>query len=334
MSDELIPANSEYSDVIPIIDGARYRAQKAVNAELIQMYWEIGRYVSERVKDGGWGKGVVQEFSVFLQSHYPSTKGFSAQNIWRMKQFYETYADNEKLSPLVRELSWTNNLVILSGCKSEEAREFYLRLCIRNNYSKRELDRQISSLLFERTMLSDERNKELIAQNQSLAPLRDAYVFEFLDLPEAFREKDFRKSIATNLKQFILELGKDFSFVGEEYRLQVGNTDFFIDLLFYNRLLSCLVAIELKVDKFRPEHIGQLDFYLETLDRDVKKPHENPSVGLILCTSKDDTVVEYALSRSMSPTMVAEYTLRLPDKKLLQEKVRELTDIAIEEKSE
>ena len=248
-----------------------------------------------------------------------------------MKQFYETYAKNEKLSPLVRELSWTNNLAILSGCKTDEAREFYLRLCIRNNYSKRELERQINSLLFERTMLSDERNKGLIAQNQSLAPLRDAYVFEFLNLPETFKEKELRKSVITNLKQFILELGKDFSFVGEEYRVQVGNTDFFIDLLFYNRLLSCLVAIELKMDQFRPEHIGQLDFYLEALDRDVKKPHENPSVGLILCASKDDTVVEYALSRSMSPTMVAEYTLHLPDKKLLQEKVRELTEIAIEE---
>ena len=334
MSDKLVPTGAEYSDIISIIDGARYRAQKAVNAEMIQMYWDIGRYVSERVNDGGWGKNIVKEFAAFLQSHYPSAKGFSAQNIWRMKQFYETYAGNEKLSPLVRELSWTNNLAIMSGCKTDEAREFYLRLCIRNNYSKRELERQISSLLFERTMLSEERNKGLIAQNQSLAPLRDAYVFEFLDLPGSFKEKDLRKSIITNLKQFILELGKDFSFVGEEYRVQIGNTDFFIDLLFYNRLLSCLVAIELKVDKFRPEHIGQLDFYLEALDRDVKKPHENPSVGLILCTSKDDTVVEYALSRSMSPTMVAEYTLHLPDKKLLQDKVRELTEIAIEEEAE
>ena len=209
MSDDLTPTKNEYSDVIPIIDGARYRAQKAVNAEMIQMYWDLGRYVSERVKDGGWGKSVVQEFAAFLQSHYPSAKGFSAQNVWRMKQFYETYAKNEKLSPLVRELSWTNNLAILSGCKTDEAREFYLRLCIRNNYSKRELERQINSLLFERTMLSDERNKGLIAQNQSLAPLRDAYVFEFLNLPETFKEKDLRKSVITNLKQFILELGKD-----------------------------------------------------------------------------------------------------------------------------
>ena len=152
MSDKLVPTGAEYSDIISIIDGARYRAQKAVNAEMIQMYWDIGRYVSERVNDGGWGKNIVKEFAAFLQSHYPSAKGFSAQNIWRMKQFYETYAKNEKLSPLVRELSWTNNLAIMSGCKTDEAREFYLRLCIRHNYSKRELERQISSLLFERTI--------------------------------------------------------------------------------------------------------------------------------------------------------------------------------------
>ena len=144
-------------------------------------------------------------------------------------------------------------------------------------------------------------------------------------MKEPYKEKDLRKSIVTNLRDFILEFGQDFTFVGEEYRIQVGNTDFFIDLLFYNRARSCLVAIELKVDKFRPEHLGQLNFYLEALDRDVRKPNENPSVGLILCTSKDDTVVEYALSRSMSPTMVADYTLHLPDKTLLENRLRELT---------
>ncbi len=247
-----------------------------------------------------------------------------------MKQFYETYRDKEKLSPLVREISWSNNLLILSGCKTDEAKEFYLRLCARNGYSKRELERQIDSMLFERTMLSDAKNKQLITRSEGLAALRDAYVFEFLELPK----KDLRKAIVDNLKSFILEFGKDFTFVGEEYRVQVGNTDFFIDLLFYNRALSCLVAVDLKVGKFKPEHIGQINFYLEALDRDVKKPNENPSVGLILCASKDDTVVEYALSRSMSPTMVSEYALQLPDKKLLQEKLRELTDMAYTEADE
>ena len=175
------------------------------------------------------------------------------------------------------------------------------------------------------TTLSDTKNKELLTRSEGLVALRDAYVFEFLDVKEPYKEKDLRKSIVANLRDFILEFGQDFTFVGEEYRIQVGNTDFFIDLLFYNRALSCLVAIELKVGKFRPEHLGQLNFYLEALDRDVRKPNENPSVGLILCTSKDDTVVEYALSRSMSPTMVADYTLHLPDKTLLENRLRELT---------
>lgn len=326
MNEELMSSQKQFDEIVSIIDNARARAMRAVNAELINMYWEIGAYISEKVDTAGWGKSVVSEFSDFLRSHYPAAKGFSPQNIWRMKQFYETYRGKEKLSPLVREISWSNNLLILAGCKTDEAREFYLTLCARNNYSKRELDRQISSMLYERTMLSDAKNKDLLVRSEGLVALRDAYIFEFLDVKEPYKEKDLRKSIVANLRDFILEFGKDFTFVGEEYRVQVGNTDFYIDLLFYNRALSCLVAIELKVDKFRPEHLGQLNFYLEALDRDVKKENENPSVGLILCTSKDDTVVEYALSRSMSPTMVADYTLHLPDKAVLESKLRELTE--------
>ena len=202
---------------------------------------------------------------------------------------------------MVREISWTNNLLIITGCKTDEAKEFYIRLCIQNGYVKRELERQIDSMLYERTMLSQKKNKDLIERHPAVGALRDSYVLEFLDVPEDFKEKDLREAIIANLKKFILEFGKDFTFVGEEYRVQVGNTDFFIDLLFFNRALSCLVAVELKVGKFKPEHLGQLNFYLEALNRDVKKPEENPSVGLILCTYKDDAVVEYALSSSLSP---------------------------------
>lgn len=328
MNGKSTPSVNQFEDVIAVIDDARSRAIRAVNAELINMYWEIGAYVSRKVRNAGWGKSVVADFSAFLQSRYPSSKGFSAQNIWRMKQFYETYRDSAKLSPLVREIAWTNNLVIMSGCKTDEAREFYLRLCIANRYTKRELERQIGSMLYERTMLSNGRHKELITRSGGLAALRDSYVFEFLNLDEPYKEKDLRKQIVSHLKNFILEFGRDFTFVGEEYRVQVGNTDFFIDLLFYNRALTCLVAVELKIDVFKPEHLGQLNFYLEALDRDVKKPNENPSVGLILCTGKDDAVVEYALSRSMSPAMIADYTLHLPNKKLLQEKLREITMLA------
>jgi len=210
----------------------------------------------------------------------------------------------------------------MARAKTEEAREFYLLLTAKNRYSTSELERQIDSMIFERSMISDEKNKLFIAKSTGLAALRDNYVLEFLDIPHNHKERELRKAILSNLKDFILEFGKDFSFVGEEYRVQVGNSDFKIDLLFFNRELTCLVAIELKVGTFKPEHLGQLEFYLEALDGDVKKESENPSVGLILCADKDDAVVEYALRRSISPALVANYQLHLPNKKLLEDKLK------------
>lgn len=334
MLEERSLKNNDFTEILSIISKAQSRALASVNREMITMYWEIGRIVSEKAASDGWGKSTVSSLAAFLQSKIPGSSGFSDKNIWRMKQFYETYKDNQKLSPLVREISWTNNLLIMTACKTDEAKEFYIRACIENRYSKRELERQIDSMLYERTAISDAKYGALTKRNEGLSALRDAYVLEFLDLPSAYREKDLRKQIVSHLKDFILEFGKDFSFIGEEYRLQVGNTDFFIDLLFFNRSLSCLVAIELKIGMFRPEHLGQLNLYLEALDRDVKKPNENPSVGLILCTGKDDTVVEYALSRSLSPAMVADYTLHLPDKKKLKEKMREIAELSAEELEE
>lgn len=318
---------NEFDEIVAIIEQARQRAFRAVNRELIEMYWQIGQYISEKVKSNAWGKSIVQEFANYVQSKYVGIKGFSAQNIWRMKQFYETYAGNEKLSPLVRELPWTNNILIMVSAKTDEAREFYINLSIKNGYSKRELERQLDSMLFERTMISDQVNQLQLSKHEGLASLRDSYVLEFLDIPDSHSESDLQKAITANLKDFILEFGKDLSFMGQEYRLQVGNTDFFIDLLFYNRELQCLVAIELKTEKFKPEHLGQLEFYLEALDRDVKKPNENPSIGLVLCAFKDETVVEYALSRSLSPALVAEYKLHLPDKTILENKLRELQQL-------
>lgn len=216
----------------------------------------------------------------------------------------------------------------MMAAKTDEEREFYLVLASKYKFSKRELERQIDSGMYERTMLSEITNKLITGRSEGLTALRDSYVLEFLDLPQDHKEKDLRKAIVGHLKDFILEFGKDFTFVGEEYRVQVGNTDFSIDLLFYNRELCCLVAIELKIGIFKPEHLGQLEFYLEALDRDVKKAGENPSVGLILCAKKDDTVVEYALSRSMSPALIADYKLHLPDKHVLETKLRELTELA------
>lgn len=320
--------SNEFAEIVAIIERSRLAVYKTVNSELISMYWDIGAYVSRKTKSGGWGKSVVDQFAAFMRQNYPLLKGFSSFNVWRMKRFYETYDGNAILSPLVTEISWSNNLAILTGAKSEEAREFYLRLCIKENYSKRELERQIDSALFERVMISADKHKELIAAKPSIAPLRDSYVLEFLDIPQIYKEKDLRMSIISNMRKFILEFGRDFTFVGEEFRVQVGNMDFYIDLLFFNRELCCLVAVELKVGHFEPSHLGQLNFYLEALDRDVKKPHEQPSVGLILCASKDDEVVEYALSRNLSPTLIAEYKTKLIDKRLLQDKLHELFEVA------
>jgi len=316
-----------FEEIIPVIESARERAFRAVNRELINMYWSIGEYLSRRISDEGWGKSVVKEFSEFIQSRYAGIKGFSVSNIWRMKQFYETYRGNEKLATVLRELSWSHNLQIMV-CKTDEEREFYITLSVRNRYSFRELKRQIDSALFERTMLSDITNKLITGGSEGLPALRDSYVLEFLNLPKNHSEKDLRKAIVSNLKGFILEFGKDFTFAGEEYPIQVGNRDFFIDLLFHNRELRCLVAIELKIGEFEPEHLGKMDFYLEALDRDIKKNDENPSVGLILCAKKDTAVVEYAMSRRLSPALIAEYKLHLPDKQILENKLRELTELA------
>ena len=325
----VLPQNTAaFEEIITIIENARENAFRAVNRELISMYWDIGQYISEKVAADSWGKSIVKEFSQFIQSHFVGIKGFSPQNIWRMKQFYETYEGNEKLSTLSREISWSNNVRIMMSSKTDEEREFYLLLVTTNNYSYRELERQIDSRLFERTMISNEMNRDIFACNPGLSAFRDSYVLEFLDVPEQHKEKELRNAILANMRDFILEFGKDFSFVGDEYRVQVGNSDFNIDLLFYNRELSCLVAIELKTGKFQPSHLGQLEFYLEALDRDIKKPNENPSVGLILCAEKDDEVVEYALSRSMSPALIAEYQTYLPQKALLANKLRELRELA------
>jgi predicted nuclease of restriction endonuclease-like (RecB) superfamily len=321
--------NSEFPDfnlIISLIKSAKERIIRAVNTEIIDLYWQIGNEVSERVKNGGWGKSVVEELANHIASNLGNLRGFSAQNIRRMKQFYETYNDNEILSALLRELSWTNNLLIMSRAKTDDEKLYYIKLAIDEKYSSRELDRQISSCRYERTTLALTKSKNLPIKPEIKECFPDSYVLDFLSLPEKHLEATLQKMIIANMKNFLLEIGKDFTFVGEEFRVQVGKTDFFIDLLFYHRGLSCLVAFELKTTSFKPEYIGKMNFYLEALARYHKK--ENPSVGVILCADKDDEVVEYALQRNLSPVLIAEYTAKLPDKKLLQNKLKELAELA------
>ena len=327
---DIQPYNEQFQKVVNIIESAKERAYRKVNEELITMYRDIGEYISKQSKNSSYGDAFVQKLADFFSENYPELKGFNRRGLYRMKQFYELYQGEEKVSPLVTQLSWSNHLKIMSACKTMDERIFYMNMCIKERLSKRELERQIDSGYYERYMLS-QNPQSLALETAKKATgniFLDNYVLDFLDVPDPMSEHDLQKSIIRNLKDFILEIGKDFTFVGEEYRVQVGNHDFFIDLLFYHRGLSCLVAFELKIGEFKPEYVGQINLYLEALDREVKKENENPSVGIILCASKDDEVVEFALSRSLSPTMVAEYNLKLIDKKLLQKKLKEYIELA------
>lgn len=316
----------DFAEVLGHIQQTRQRVLAQANIALIDLYWRIGQTLSQKVAQAGWGKGVVTELARYIAQADPTIHGFSDKNLWRMKQFYEAYQGDEQLSALARVLPWTHNTTIFSRCKSVEERRFYLALCQQEKYTSRELERQIDAASFERATLSPPK---LSAALRVLQPtvgevFKDRYVLEFLGLPEPHSENDLKRALVQHMKAFVLELGKDFLFVGEEFRLQVGSQDFYIDLLFFHRGLSALVAFELKVGQFKPEHMGQLNFYLEALDRDVKKPQENPSIGVLLCRDKDDEVVEYALSRNLSPALVAQYQLQLPDKKLIAAKLHEL----------
>lgn len=322
-----------YDDIVEMVKASRLRAETAVNNALIDLYWQIGQVISDRIERVGWGKATVAELAAHIQNRYPGQRGFSAQNLWRMRQFFETYREVPELSTLLRELTWSSNLHILGKCKRPEEREFYLRMAARQRWSVREVSRQIDNALFERAVLNPPKvssaMKDLYPASDS--EFRDAYMVEFMGLPDPHLENDVHKAVLHNLRRFMTELGRDFCFVGSEVPIQVGGRDFALDLLFFHRGLCCLVAIELKVSEFQPEHLGKLQFYLEALDRDIRKPHEGPSIGVLLCASKDSEVVEYALSRALSPALVAEYQTQLPEKRLLQAKLHEfyvLTDKA------
>ena len=318
-------AQPDFSEVVHLIAAARQHAYQAVNTTLIELYWQVGAYISNKIKAAEWGDGVVDALAQHLAITQPNLKGFTRPNLFRMRQFYETYQDDQIVSALLRQLPWTHNLIILGQSKRPEEREFYLRSAIREKWSSRELERQFNTALFARTVLNPVKVSPLVTQThpEALNVFKDSYMVEFLDLPKGHAEADLHQGLLRRLKEFLIELGQDFCFVGSEYPIQVGGRDFALDLLFFHRGLNCLVAIELKVRRFEPEYLGKLGFYLEALDRDVKKPHEQPAIGVLLCASKDNEVVEYALSRSLSPALIAEYQTQLPEKALLQAKLHE-----------
>jgi predicted nuclease of restriction endonuclease-like (RecB) superfamily len=316
--------------VLQLIQRAKARALSTVNQQLLELYWQIGEYLSLKVAEQGWGKQVVQQLADWLATPEPNLRGFSAQNLWRMKQFFETYQGNEKLSTLLRELPWSSHLHLMSKCQTTQEREFYLNVAVRERWSVRELEQQINNALFERTMATPLKVSAVLRELHPAAHqvFKDSYLFDFLHLPEPHHERDLQQGLIKHLKQFLLELGRDFCFIGQEFSVQVGQKDFSIDLLFFHRELQALVAFELKIDDFKPAYLGQLEFYLEALDRDHRKPHEEASIGVLLCKNRDHDVVEYALSRSLSPTVIAQYQTRLPDTALLQAKLDEFYELA------
>ena len=324
MTTPLIPQD-DFTEITQLIAAARQRAVQTVNTTLIDLYWQVGLTISHKIAAAEWGDGVVAQLAEHLAHTQHGLRGFTRSNLFRMRKFYETYQGDEIVAPLVRQLPWSHNIIILNQGKRPEEREFYLRLAIREQWSKRELERQFKTALFERTVLSPANVSSLVIQihPDALNIFKDSYMVEFLDLPQGHAEADLHQGLLRRLKDFLIELGRDFCFVGSEYPLQVGGRDFALDLLFFHRGLNCLVAIELKVGRFEPEYLGKLGFYLEALDRDVKKPHEHAAIGVLLCASKDAEVVEYALSRSLSPALIAEYQTQLPDKALLQAKLHE-----------
>ena len=329
----------DFSVIVSEIHNARYRALQSVNTELVLLYWNVGRQISEKLKSSQWGDDTVGKLAEYIKQNEPGIKGFSRRGLFRMRQFYETYEGNEIVPSVMAQLSWTHHTSVLAKTTSLEEKQFYIELAIKEKYSVRELERQIDSGYFERHMLAQKAQKHFvsIAMTQTHPDLSksflDTYVLDFLDLPEIHSEHDLQQGIIDNLKKFILETGRDFSFIGQNYRIQVGNKDFYIDLLFYHRQLQSLIAFELKITEFKPEYMGQLNFYLEALDREVKKEHENPSIGVLLCKSKNDEIVEFALNRSLSPTLVAQYETRLIDKNMLKQKLHELYELESQKRS-
>jgi predicted nuclease of restriction endonuclease-like (RecB) superfamily len=318
-----------FAPILTLIQQAKARAFVAVNHELIDLYWLVGQYISQKTVHDGWGKNTVQQLAEWLATQEPEARGFSASNLWRMRQFFDTYQADTKLAPVVRELPWTHNLLILAKCKSQPEREFYLNMAVQERWGKRELERQIEGAMFERAVNNPTKiSKALQEIPKAEQVFRDSYLLEFLNLPANHSEADLQQGLVTNLKDFLLELGMGFCFVGQNYRVQVGNQDFWIDLLFFHRGLQALVVFELKISEFKPAHMGQLEFYLEALDRDHRQTHEAPSIGVLLCKSADSEVVEYALARTASPALVAQYMTQLPNKALLQAKLEEFYNLA------
>lgn len=319
MSDNHIPHNQLpsgyaqfFTSVKERVRSAQYAALKTVNSELVGLYWDIGRMIVERQVGETWGKAIVKQLAGDLQREFPCIGGFSASNLWRMKAFFESYVGIEKLAPLVREIGWSHNIVILERCSDSLEREFYIRMTRKFGWSKNVLIHQIENQSYEKSLLGQTNFDQVLTPElraQAKLAVKDEYTFDFLELAEEHSERELEKALIAKIEHFLRAMGGMFAFMGSQYRLEVDDDEYFIDLLLFHRRLRCLVAIELKIGKFQPEFVGKMQFYLAALDRQVRQEDENPSIGIILCKEKKRTVVEYALHDARTPIGVATYEI-------------------------
>ncbi len=334
-----LKTDSEYRDFVDEIKqrvrSSQYAALKAVNKELITLYWDIGQRIAEKQKALGWGRSVVVNLAKDLRLEFPGVQGFSDRNIWNMRNFYVLYHQHPKLQPLVAEISWAKHLMIMSGCKDDLEREFYIRMTKRMGWTKNVLIHQIENKTYAKTLINQTNfNKNLPAsiKDQAKLAVKDEYTFDFLELGEDHGEMELERAMIAKVNRFLVEMGGAFAFMGNQFRLEVDDSEYFIDILLYHRRLKCLIAVELKVGKFLPEHVGKMQFYLAALDSTIREKDENPSIGIILCKDKGRTTVEYALKESNKPIAVAQYRITPTLPKNLQkelpapEQIRALLD--------
>jgi len=294
------------------IQSAQYTALRAVNKELVGLYWDIGRLIVERQQREGWGKGVVEQLSADLRTAFPGIGGFSTQNLWYMRQFFQEYNATPNLQPLVGEIGWAHNLAILSRCKDPLEREFYLRMTRKFGWSRNVLIHQIDNQSYEKSMLGQTNFDQTLTPElraQAKLAVKDEYMFDFLELGEQYSERELERALMARIEDFLRAMGGMFAFMGSQYRLEVEGKEFFIDLLLFHRRLRALVAVELKIGEFEPEFVGKMQFYLAALDATVRQDDENPSIGIILCKEKTRTIVEYALHDARKPIGVATYEI-------------------------
>jgi predicted nuclease of restriction endonuclease-like (RecB) superfamily len=317
---------------------AQYEALKQVNTALIKLYWDIGKSIVEKQKKHKWGKSVVENLSIDLQKEFIGVNGLSSDNLWRMRKFYLNYEVQAKLAPLVQEIGWSHNIVIMEKCKDLLEREFYIKMTMKYGWTKNVLIHHVEGKSYEKFLLGQTNFDKALPEkykHQAKLAVKDEYNFEFLEIGDEHSERELELALMKNMRKFLMEMGGDFAFIGNQYRLELEE-DFSIDILLYHRRLKSLVAVELKTGKFKPEYAGKLNFYLTVLNDKVRMEDENPSIGIIVCKEKNRMTVEYALkdvdnpigitSYKVSPSIPKDFKKYLPSSETIAESLSQIFD--------